>query len=86
MSERGEIEVLLPVARKPTRAEHDDLVREGFAAARRLLNENGGGDVLGLVSMARAETPEGAMALRMRIAVRAPERNFTRRLQVFGGL
>jgi hypothetical protein len=73
MSERGEIEVLFPVNHVPSRAEHVDLLRRSFVEARRLLDGAGGGQVLGIAKVARAETTDGKLALRVTLAVVAPE-------------
>jgi hypothetical protein len=37
MSERGEVEVLLPLNRIPTKAEQKDLLRTAFEEARKLV-------------------------------------------------
>jgi hypothetical protein len=78
VSERGELEVFLPLERIPTRAENQRLLHLAFAEARRLCRQVGG-RVLGLSTVARAETPDGQMALRARFAVEAPEGTFHRR-------
>lgn len=72
MSERTEVEVLLPVDHVPTRSEHEGLKRAGFDAAWNLVRQHGG-RVLGLASIARARTARGELALRMRFAVDVPE-------------
>lgn len=71
MSERTEVEVLLPLDRWPDRGEVVMLRRIAFDEARRLVNP---GRVLGLVSVARAVNPEtNGLAMKVRFAVEAPE-------------
>lgn len=73
MSERTEIEVLVPVERPPTRAEQRDLVAIAFDEARRLVAPHGG-QVLGLVASARAVTVQGDLAAKFRFAALVPEK------------
>lgn len=74
MSERGEVEVLLPVERPPaTRRERVELSRIALAEARRLV-AGVGGRVLGVSKIARAVDPStGQLAIKVRFAVEAPE-------------
>lgn len=76
MSERGEVEVLLPLDRVPTKKEQKDLLRIAFAEARKIVKPTGG-RVLGLSAIIRAENPiTSQLALKVRFAVEAPEDNF----------
>jgi hypothetical protein len=79
MSERGEIEVLLPVDHTPNRQEQATLRKMGFAEANRLA-ASVGGRVVGLSKVARAVEPTtGQQALRLTFAVDAPESTWYRR-------
>jgi hypothetical protein len=80
VSERGEVEVLLPLARKPATAqEREGLVRTALDEAQRLVHPVGG-RVLGLTKVARAVDPMTmATALRMTFMVEAPENVFPKR-------
>lgn len=72
MSERTEVMVELPLARRPTLAEEREIYRAGFAAARRLIAPHG--RVLGLTSQAvgvNKITAEPTIFLKF--AVLAPE-------------
>lgn len=81
MSERGEVGVLMPLNRRPTRPEQALLKAAAFASARKLVAPTGG-RVLGLTKVALAINPEtGQEALRMTFAVEAPEQSFARREQ-----
>lgn len=78
MSERGEIGVLMPLNRRPSKREQAQLRRAAFIEARRLAGSVGG-RVLGLVKVALAINPEtGQEALRLTFAVDAPESSFAR--------
>lgn len=72
MSERTEVEVLLPLARAPKNdLERRELVRTAFQSAADLVKP---GRVLGLVGMTSAVNREtGGPALKVRFAVEAPE-------------
>ncbi len=72
MSEYGQVAVLLPLNHPPSETEARDLLSIAFAAARRKANEVRG-EVLGLVSAGRSQTPQGQLALRCEFAVRAPD-------------
>lgn len=74
MSERGEVEVLLPLARKPrTPSERQALLHAAQEAATRLVLP-AGGRVLGVSAVGRAVNPiTMEQALRVRFAVMAPE-------------
>lgn len=77
-TERGEIGVLLPLERRPSKREQAQLRQMAFVQARRLASSVGG-RVLGLVKVALAVNPEtGQEALRMTFAVEAPEQSFAR--------
>lgn len=81
MSERGEIGVLLPLERRPSKREQSQLRAMAFVQARRLA-ASVGGRVLGLTKVALAINPEtGQEALRMTFAVDAPEQSFARHEQ-----
>lgn len=77
MSERGEVEVLLPVSRPlETRAEKADLLHAAFEEAFNLVKPTGG-RVLGMVKIARARDPlTDELAYRVTFAVQAPEKYF----------
>lgn len=72
MSERTEVEVLMPLNRPPANEiERRQIIRDAFASARALVKP---GRVLGLTSVARCEHQlTGAPALKVRFAVEAPE-------------
>jgi hypothetical protein len=72
VSERTEVEVLVPLNRAPAdEAERRQIVRDAFKSAGDLVRP---GRVLGLVSVARAEHHlTGSPALKIRFAVEAPE-------------
>lgn len=71
MSERTEVEVLLPLERQPTPAELKHLLRIAFDEAKRLV---GPGRVLGMTKTLGAVHAEtGKPALKVRFAVEAPE-------------
>lgn len=71
MSERTEVEVLLPLDRWPDRSEIVMLRRIAFDEAKRLVHP---GRVLGLISVARAVNPATSdLAMKVRFAVEAPE-------------
>lgn len=72
MSERTEVEVLLPLARRPENdLERRELIRTAFQSARDLVKP---GRVLGLVGMTSAvHADTGAPVLKVRFAVEAPE-------------
>jgi hypothetical protein len=72
MSERGEIEVLMPLNWTPSARERVQLAKRAFVEARRLLAPTGG-RVLGISKMAFAQTPAGERALRYTFACLAPE-------------
>lgn len=73
MSERTQVEVLLPLDRPPTQDEKRDLVAIAFDSARKLVSPHGG-RVLGLSSSARAETLDGQLAWKFRFVVLVPEK------------
>ena len=76
MSERGQVEVLLPLDREPNEVESKDLMRMAIVEAKKLV-EPTKGRVLGIVSIIRAEHPiTSQLALKVRFAVEAPEHNF----------
>lgn len=71
MSERTEVEVVLPLERVPSRVEHKMLLKVAFGEARHLVAP---GRVLGVTSVARAVHAEtGGLAMKVRFAVEAPE-------------
>lgn len=72
MSERTEVEVLLPLARAPKNdLERRELIRTAFQSASDLVKP---GRVLGLVGMTSAVNQEtGGPVLKVRFAVEAPE-------------
>lgn len=72
MSERTEVEVLLPLARAPrNELERKQLIRTAFDSAAELVKP---GRVLGLVGMTSAvNVTTGGPALKVRFAVEAPE-------------
>ncbi len=73
MSERGEVEVMLPLERTPSQTEHLELMRVAFAEARKLVGTVGG-RVLGVAKVARCEDLfTGHPAMRVTFAVDAPE-------------
>lgn len=72
MSERGEVEVLLPLVRIPTREENSALLHQAFKEARRLIAPTGG-RILGVSKTARAKSAQGELALRVTFAAVAPE-------------
>lgn len=77
-AERGEVGVLMPLNRRPSKAEQALLRSAAFASARKLVAPTGG-RVLGLTKVALAINPEtGQEALRMTFAVEAPEQAFAR--------
>lgn len=77
MSERTEVEVLLPLTRQPTDSEKRLLLRSAFREAAKLVAP---GRVLGLVSVIAAVHAEtGAPAIKVRFAVEAPEQIQPRR-------
>lgn len=78
MSERGEIEVLVPLAYEPSGNEMKALTKMAFTEARRLLQPTGG-HVVGLAKIARAIAPHGDMALRYTFAAVAPEQTWHQR-------
>jgi hypothetical protein len=80
MSERGEVEVLLPLARKPATAqEREQLLTTALEQARSLVHPLGG-RVLGVTTVARAVDPMTmATALRVTFMVEAPESAFPKR-------
>jgi hypothetical protein len=80
MSERGTVEVFLPVNRVPTgRREKQELTQLAFTEARKLVAPTGG-KVLGLSKIIRAKNPEnGELAYRVQFAVDAPESNFSKK-------
>jgi hypothetical protein len=72
MSERQEVEVLIPLERVPTRFENRQLLHLAFAEAKRLVAPHRG-KVLGLKSVARASIADGHLAMRTRFEVLVPE-------------
>lgn len=72
MSERTEVEVLMPLNRAPaTEIERRQVIRDAFKAAGDLVKP---GRVLGLTGVARCEHQmTGGPALKVRFAVEAPE-------------
>lgn len=80
MSERGEVEVLLPLARKPVTAlERQELLTAALDAARALVYPLGGA-VLGVTKVARAVDPMTlTTAIRVTFMVEAPESAFPKR-------
>lgn len=77
MSERGEVEVLMPLNRMPDKTETRQLAHDALIEARKLVAPTGG-RVLGFVSLIRAEDPITSQpALKFRFAVKAPEHNFS---------
>lgn len=72
MSERTEVETLVPLHHWPTTSnERSQVVKAAFDAATELVKP---GRVLGLISMTRSQHIEtGAPALEVRFAVEAPE-------------
>lgn len=84
MSERGEVEVLVPVTRPASPQEQKELVRVAFSEAHKLVAPQGG-RILGLVSVARGESVLGEQALKVRFAAEAPEGNWERKLVVAVG-
>jgi hypothetical protein len=80
VSERGEVAVLLPLARKPVTAqERQELLTAAVDAARELVHPLGG-RVLGVTKVARAVDPATmATALRVTFMVEAPESAFPHR-------
>lgn len=79
MSERGEVEVVLPLNRWPTtRAERAEVSSLALAEARRLVAPTGG-RLLAVTKRAQAVHPlTGELALKVTFAVEAPEKNFER--------
>lgn len=72
-AERGEVEVLVPVTRIPTREEVRGLVHLAARSANELVDKVGG-RVIGVKSVARAENPaDGSAAMRVMFEVEAPE-------------
>lgn len=71
MSERTEVEVLMPLHRMPDPLERRQLIRQAFGEANKLVHP---GKVLGLVGITAAVHQQtGAPALKIRFAVHAPE-------------
>lgn len=71
MSERTEVEVLLPLERQPSKSEMRLLLKMAFQEAKQLV---GLGRVLGVTSVIAAVHAEtGSPALKVRLAVEAPE-------------
>lgn len=72
MSERTEVEVLLPLNRPPANElERRQIIKDAFASARDLVKP---GRVLGLIGVVRCEHAlTGEPALKVRFAVEAPE-------------
>lgn len=72
MSERTEVEVVLPLARAPrNELERRELIRTAFRSANDLVKP---GRVLGLVNVAASvHAGTGGPALKVRFAVEAPE-------------
>lgn len=71
MSERTEVEVLFPLARKPDALEQRLIIRQAFDQAADLVKP---GRVLGLIGITPAVHQEtGAPAVKVRFAVEAPE-------------
>lgn len=70
MSERGEIEVLMPIRWTPSDRERIALGKQAFGEARRLIPD---GRVLGISKLAFAETATGERALRFTFVCLAPE-------------
>lgn len=73
MSERGEVEVMCPLERTPSRDERRAIMAVAFGEARRLV-DTVGGRVLGVTKVARCEEKlTGHPAVRVTFAVDAPE-------------
>lgn len=72
VSERTEVEVLIPVDRVPTREEQKDLMRIALDTAKNLVGQHGG-RVVGLRSVARAQSLTSELALKCRYVVEVPE-------------
>lgn len=71
-AERGEIEVLVPIARPPTRDEVKGLLHLAWGSAHELVTKVGG-RVIGVKSVARAQALDGSEAMRVMFEVEAPE-------------
>lgn len=71
-AERGEIEVLVPLARIPTPEEVKGLLHIAWGSALELVTKVGG-RVIGVKSVARATAGDGSEAMRVMFEVEAPE-------------
>ena len=87
MSERGFIEVVVPVFSWPSdRREMQEVLRAGFQSARQLLASAGGGHIEGVDKITRGVTADGSQeAVKLRIAVLTREQNFERERVWAGG-
>jgi hypothetical protein len=78
VSERGEVDVVLPLERVPTPTENRMLIGMAFGEARKLV-ATVGGKVLGVKNVARGEDrTTGSHALKVTFAVDAPEGTWRR--------